>query len=78
MKYNHLTLDERKKIQEGIEKELSRAEIAKSISKDATTVGKEIKTEENWNQEIHLIIQLHVLNLKSAKNVLANVINMMK
>lgn len=43
MKYNHLTLDERKKIQEGIEKELSRAEIAKSISKDATTVGKEIK-----------------------------------
>ena len=43
MKYNHLTLDERKKIQEGIEKELSRVEIAKSISKDATTVGKEIK-----------------------------------
>ncbi len=43
MKNSHLTLDDRKKIQEGLEKELSRTEIARSISKDISTVAKEIK-----------------------------------
>lgn len=43
MKYNHLTLDDRKKIQEGIEKQLTKVEIAKMIGKDPTTIGKEIK-----------------------------------
>ena len=32
-----------KKIQEGLEKELSRTEIAKNINKDISTVAKEIK-----------------------------------
>lgn len=43
MKISHLTLDDRKKIQEGLEKELSRTEIAKNINKDISTVAKEIK-----------------------------------
>ena len=37
------TLEDRKKIQEGLENELSRTEIAKNINKDISTVAKEIK-----------------------------------
>ena len=43
MKNTHLTLDDRKQIQEGLEKELTRTEIAKIIKKDISTVAKEIK-----------------------------------
>lgn len=43
MKNTHLTLEDRKKIQEGIENELSRTEIARNINKDISTVAKEIK-----------------------------------
>ena len=43
MKNSHITLDDRKKIQEGLEKELSRTEISKIINKDISTVAKEIK-----------------------------------
>ena len=43
MKNTNLTLDDRKKIQEGLEKGLSRTEIAKNINKDISTVAKEIK-----------------------------------
>ena len=43
MKYNHLTLEERKAIQDGIENELTKVQIAKIIGKDPTTVSKEIK-----------------------------------
>lgn len=43
MKNTHLTLEDRKKIQEGLENELSRTEIAKNINKDISTVAKEIK-----------------------------------
>lgn len=43
MKNCHLSLEDRKKIQEGLENELSRTEIAKIISKDISTVAKEIK-----------------------------------
>lgn len=39
----HLTLDERKTIQNGIEVGLTKVEIARMISKDPSTVGKEIK-----------------------------------
>ena len=45
MKGSHLSLEDRKKIQEGIEKELTKVEIAKSIGKDPTTVSKEIKNK---------------------------------
>ncbi len=44
MKAKHLTLEDRKAIQEGIEKRLSKTAIAKSIFKDPTTVAKEIKS----------------------------------
>lgn len=43
MKAKHLTLDDRKAIQDGIEKRLSKTAIARSISKDPTTIAKEIK-----------------------------------
>lgn len=39
----HLTLEERKIIQAGIENDSSKASIARTIGKDATTVAKEIK-----------------------------------
>ena len=39
----HLTLDERKIIQVGIEKSSTKADIARTIGKDATTVAKEIR-----------------------------------
>lgn len=45
MKNSHLTLEDRKKIQEGLEKGLSRTEIAKNINKDISTVAKEIKNK---------------------------------
>jgi len=40
---SHLTLEQRKTIQNGIEAGLSKVEIAKMISKDPSTIGKEIK-----------------------------------
>lgn len=43
MKNTHLTLEDRRKIQDGIENELTKVEIAKNIDKDPTTVSKEIK-----------------------------------
>lgn len=43
MKNTHLTLEDRKKIQEGLERGLSRTEIAKNINKHISTVAKEIK-----------------------------------
>lgn len=43
MKNSHLSLEDRKKIQEGIENELTKVQIAKNIGKDPTTVSKEIK-----------------------------------
>ena len=43
MKNTHLTLEDRKKIQEGLENELSRTEIARNINKVISTVAKEIK-----------------------------------
>lgn len=39
----HLTLDDRKIIQAGIEKNSTKADIARTISKDATTIAKEIR-----------------------------------
>lgn len=44
MKNSHLTLANRKQIQDGLEQGLSRTQIAKNISKDISTVAKEIKT----------------------------------
>lgn len=43
MKNMHLTLEQREQIQIGLETGLSKKEIAKSIGKDPSTVGKEIK-----------------------------------
>ena len=43
MKNTHLTFEERKAIQYGIENELTKVQIAKNIGKDPSTIGKEIK-----------------------------------
>lgn len=43
MKNTHLTFEERKSIQDGIENELTKVQIAKNIGKDPSTIGKEIK-----------------------------------
>ena len=42
MKSKHLTLDQRKAIQDGIENRLSKTAIARLIGKDPSTVAKEI------------------------------------
>lgn len=43
MKAKHLTLEDRKIIQEGIENRLSKTDIARSLQKDPSTISKEIK-----------------------------------
>lgn len=43
MKAKYLTLEDRKMIQEGIEKRLTKTSIARSLQKDPTTISKEIK-----------------------------------
>lgn len=43
MKNIHLSLEDRKQIQSGLENELSRTQIAKNINKDISTVAKEIR-----------------------------------
>lgn len=43
MKYSHLSLDDRKIIQEGIESGLTKVEIARLLKKNSTTIGKEIR-----------------------------------
>lgn len=43
MRAKHLTLEERKIIQDGIEKRLSKTSVARSLQKDPTTISKEIK-----------------------------------
>ena len=44
----HLTLDERKIIQTGIENNSTKADIARTIGKDATTVAKEIRKHRKF------------------------------
>lgn len=44
----HLTLDERKVIQAGIENGATKADIARTIGKDATTVAKEIRKHREF------------------------------
>ena len=50
MKGKHLTLEDRIKIQEGIENGKSKVDIAKTIGKDPTTIGKEIKARRTFKQ----------------------------
>ena len=67
MKAKHLTLDDRKAIQEGIEKRLSKTAIAKSISKDPTTVAKEIKLHRTVKQRNRFNSPVICANLKECK-----------
>ena len=58
----HLTLDERKIIQIGIENRSNKVDIAKTIGKDPTTVAKEIKKHRTFkprNQFIYPSICIH-------------------
>lgn len=47
MKNTNLTLEDRNQIKEGLEKELTKTEIAKIIKKDISTVAKKLNLEEN-------------------------------
>lgn len=78
MKNSHLTLDDRKKIQEGLEQELSRTEIAKNINKDISTVAKEIKNRRKLKPRNPFNNQLLVLNLNNVVYVMENALNMKK
>ncbi len=58
----HLTLDERKIIQTGIENRSKKVDIARTIGKDATTVAKEIRKHRTFkprNQFIYPSICIH-------------------
>lgn len=61
--YNkHLTLDERKIIQTGIENRSNKVDIARTIGKDATTIAKEIRKHRTFkprNQFIYPSICIH-------------------
>ena len=48
MKGTHLTLEDRKCIQHGLEKEFSKAKIAREIGKSPSTVSKEVKKHRNF------------------------------
>lgn len=48
MKGVHLTLDDRKEIQAGLEESLSKAEIARRIGKSPSTISKEIKLHRKF------------------------------
>jgi len=58
----HLTLDERKIIQTGIENRSNKVDIARTIGKDATTIAKEIRKHRTFkprNQFIYPSICIH-------------------
>lgn len=78
MKNTHLSLEDRRKIQEGLENELSRTEIAKNINKDISTVAKEIKNRRKLKPRNPFNNPLLVLNLKSVRFVTENALNMKK
>ena len=44
----HLSLEDRRKIEEGIEKRLHKSEIARSINKNPSTITKEIN--KKWSK----------------------------
>ena len=67
MKAKHLTLEDRKAIQEGIEKRLSKTAIAKSISKDPTTVAKEIRRHRTVKQRNRFNSPVICAKLKECK-----------
>ena len=58
----HLTLDERKIIQTGIENRSNKVDIARTIGKDSTTIAKEIRKHRTFkprNQFIYPSICIH-------------------
>lgn len=67
MKNSHLSLEDREQIQSGLEKSLSKKEIAQIIGKDPSTVGKEIKKRRKIkprNQFNHVAICKHLKECK--------------
>lgn len=70
MKGSHLSLDDRKKIQEGIEKELTKVEIAKIIKKDSTTVSKEIKNRRKLKPRNTFNNRIPCIHFKDCKSCL--------
>lgn len=56
--YKHLTLDQRNLIEQGLNQDLTLAEIAKSINKYPRTISKEIRKHMIKNTEVFTIVQI--------------------
>lgn len=67
MKYSHLTLADRKQIQDGLEQALSRTQIAKNINKDISTVAKEIKNRRKLKPRNPFNNPISCTNLKECR-----------
>ncbi len=68
MKGKHLTLEDRIKIQEGIENGKSKVDIAKTIGKDPSTVGKEIKARRAFKSRNIFNTPIICTHFKECKN----------
>ena len=68
----HLSLNDRKIIEQGIENRCNKVDIARTLGKDPTTIAKEIRLHREFNLEIHSIIQIFVLILKNVVAVSLN------
>ena len=56
----HLTLEERRIIRKGIEDGLTKTAIAKTLGKDKSTIGKEIKLHRSLSYKCHLPLECNV------------------
>ena len=65
MKSKHLTLNQRKAIQDGIENRLSKTAIARLIGKDPSTVAKEIKAHRKLKPRNRFNSPIICANFKS-------------
>lgn len=64
---SHLTLEQRRTIQDGIESGLSKVEIAKMLSKDPSTIGKEIKKHRKLKPRNVFNIDTLCIHLKECR-----------
>lgn len=64
---SHLTLEQRKTIQDGIESDLSKAEIARMLAKDPSTIGKEIKKHRKLKPRNAFNIDTLCIHLKKCR-----------
>lgn len=74
----HLSLEDRKIIEENINKGLRKFETAKELNKSQSTIGKEIKTTENIDIHKQMMLHGNVNIIKTVKFVLEGVLILKK